>query len=73
MARLIQQKEKFYPRSFTARYNVHKSVYYENFNSIVEAMERERFLKGKVRKFEIQLIESLNPTWRDLSYEVLTW
>ena len=67
MARLQQHKDKTDPYSFTARYNIDRLVYYEVFDSIEEAIARETSIKGKLRIKKIQLIVSLNPTWRDLS------
>ena len=73
VSRLIQHRDKVFPSSFTARYKAWKLVYYENFNSIEEAIQREKYIKGKVRKFKIELIESVNPNWKDLGVEVLKW
>ena len=53
--------------SFTARYNIGSLVYYECYESIVRAIARETELKGWLRIKKIQLIASINPTWRDLS------
>jgi putative endonuclease len=73
VSRLIQHRDKIYPTSFTAKYKIWKLVFYENFNSIEEAIQREKYIKGKVRKFKIELIESMNPQWRDLGEDVLKW
>ncbi|MBL7839955.1 MAG: GIY-YIG nuclease family protein [Cyclobacteriaceae bacterium] len=71
--RIIEHRDKLYPKSFSAKYNVSKLVYYEHFASIKEAIEREKYLKGKVRKFKLDLIETMNPEWRDLAEDVLKW
>mgnify|MGYP001277203426 CR=1 FL=1 len=71
--RLDEHRDKSNPASFSARYNLHLLVYYENFHNIEEAIERERYIKGKTRKWKEQLIESLNPTWSDLSKEIMNW
>jgi putative endonuclease len=55
------------PKSFTARYSINKLVYFEGFESIVEAIVREKFIKGKSRKWKELMIEKLNPDWNDLS------
>ena len=65
--RLWEHKTKQNPTSFTARYNVHKLIYYEGFDSIVEAIAREKFIKGKTRKWKEELIQKMNPEWGDLS------
>jgi putative endonuclease len=65
--RIKEHKEKRYPRSFSARYNTRKLVYYETFASITEAINREKQIKGGSRKKKIELINQMNPEWRDLS------
>jgi putative endonuclease len=52
---------------FTARYNVHKLVYFEEFHEINEAIAREKQIKGGSRRKKVLLIDSLNPDWHDLS------
>lgn len=66
ITRMYQHKTKFYPRSFTARYNIHKLVYFETFHSIVEAIDREKQIKKYRREKKIALIEGMNPQWNDL-------
>ena len=68
--RLWQHQTRFYPKSFSAQYNVFKPVYYEGHASVDEALERERFIKGKNRKWKDDLVNSMNPNWRDLSEEI---
>lgn len=51
---------------FTARYNVHKLVFYDIFPTAIEAIEAEKRIKGWTRVKKINLIESSNPEWRDL-------
>ena len=65
---MTQHREKVHPRSFTARYNVDRLAYYEDYPSIRDAIEREKQIKTWVRKKKIALIESANPRWIDLSY-----
>ncbi|MBX2965142.1 MAG: GIY-YIG nuclease family protein [Cyclobacteriaceae bacterium] len=72
-ARVIEHKEGKYPKSFTARYNVKKIVYYESFNSIEEAIDREKQIKGGSRAGKEKLINSMNPTWRDLFEDIQKW
>jgi putative endonuclease len=65
-----EHKFKQNPKSFTARYNIEKLVWYENYTDIGEAIAREKQLKAGPRKKKIQLIEAMNPEWKDL-YETL--
>ena len=55
---------------FTKKYNVHKLVYYEQTNNIQSALTREKQLKKWYRKWKIELIEEINPEWKDLYYEL---
>lgn len=52
---------------FTKKYHVHKLVFYECFMEPQTAIAREKQLKKWIRSKKNNLIESLNPTWEDLS------
>jgi putative endonuclease len=65
-ARIWEHKSKFYPASFTAKYNCTKIVWYQTFTRIEEAIEREKQIKGGSRKDKEALIKHMNPTWKDL-------
>jgi putative endonuclease len=71
--RVVEHKEKKYPESFTARYNLTKVVYYESFYSIEEAIAREKQIKAGSRRYKEKLINSMNPTWKDLFEEIKKW
>ncbi len=73
ISRIYDHQNKVYPNSFTSRYNLNKLVYYEAFPSIVEAIEREKQLKAGSRIKKEALINSINPSWKDLSDEVRSW
>ena len=64
--RIIQHKEKHDPKSFTARYNLDKLVYYEAHQIIGDAIVREKQLKGGSRDQKVTLIEGMNRDWVDL-------
>jgi putative endonuclease len=72
-ARITEHREKVYPRSFTAKYNVSKLVYYETFYSIEEAIDREKQIKTYSRIKKIELIVAFNPEWDDLYETVKYW
>ena len=57
---------------FTAKYNVNKLVYYEQYINILDAIQREKTLKKWLRKWTLQLIEENNPNWIDLYERVCT-
>ncbi len=64
--RVYEHKHKIIP-GFTSKYNINQLVYYEETNSIHVAIEREKEIKSWLRRRKIELIESKNPTWHDLS------
>ncbi len=51
---------------FTKKYNCTKLVYYEIFNDPYNAIAREKQIKAGSRKKKIDLINSMNPNWKDL-------
>lgn len=69
-ARVAQHKEKMHLTSFTARYNCIKLVYYNWFDTIMEAITEEKRIKGGSRKKKEILINSMNPQWNDLYDQV---
>ena len=51
---------------FSKRYHLNELIYYEAFEHIRDAIQREKELKGWSRKKKIALIESMNPHWDNL-------
>jgi putative endonuclease len=68
MRRVYEHKNKLV-KGFTSKYNIQFLVYYESSSSIYSAIEREKQIKGWLRKKKIALIDSMNPEWKDLSEE----
>ncbi|MBN2182302.1 MAG: GIY-YIG nuclease family protein [Sedimentisphaerales bacterium] len=58
-------------RGFTEKYNVHNLVYYEIYNNIGSAINREKQMKKWKRQWKIELIEKTNPQWNDLYFEMI--
>ncbi len=54
------------PGPHTARYTIHRLVYFEYFQYVLSAIAREKELKHWTREQKIELIERINPTWDDL-------
>ncbi len=67
--RVYEHKQKLV-EGFTKKYNITKLVYYEVFDEIETAIQREKQIKGGSREKKIALIQSMNPEFRDL-YEEL--
>jgi len=64
--RVWQHKQKRFP-GFTSRYNLTRLVYYERFCYPDAAIAREKEIKSWRRSKKIQLIETMNPRWKDLA------
>ena len=69
--RVYEHKTKADAESLTAKYNIHKLVYYEMTNDVRSAIERERQIKSWNRKRKNLLVEKKNPTWIDLYPKLL--
>ena len=65
-----QHKTKLNKKSFTAKYNINKLIYYETYKYINDALTREKQIKGWTRKKKIELIKKYNPGWKDLIKEL---
>ncbi|MBM2820411.1 MAG: excinuclease subunit [Candidatus Berkelbacteria bacterium] len=63
--RMYEHKFKFI-KGFTEKYNINKLVYFQEFNNPNEAITVEKKIKGWTRAKKINLIKSLNPTFKDL-------
>ena len=68
--RIYEHKNKLV-EGFTSKYAVDKLGYYEIYDSIEIAIEREKKIKGGSRKKKLEMIESMNPDWIDLNETVL--
>ena len=68
--RAWEHKNKFQP-GFTEKYNVTILVYYEIFYDITLVAAREKRLKEWKRQWKIDLIEKINPDWKDLYHEII--
>jgi putative endonuclease len=66
LSRVTQHKEHMFPKSFTAKYEVTRLVWFEAHESAEPAIRRERQLKEWRRAWKVELIQKSNPTWRDL-------
>ena len=69
-ARIYQHKNRFVD-SFSKKYNLHRLAYYELHENMYSAITREKQLKKWNREWKIQLIEKMNPSWRDLYYDII--
>jgi putative endonuclease len=72
LGRIWQHKNKFYPKSFTAKYGCDILVYYLFYPRIEEAIAAEKTIKGGSREDKIRLINGLNPQWKDLYEDLIS-
>ena len=66
----LQQHRAGTVGAHTRKYRIHKLVYFEVHDTLEMALVREKRIKRWQRKWKEDLIESVNPTWRDLVFEI---
>ena len=64
--RMFDHKEGLI-EGFTKKYEVHRVVYFESYDDVRTAINREKQLKRWRREKKVALIERINPSWRDLA------
>jgi putative endonuclease len=69
LVRRVREHKLGIGSSFAAKYKLDCLAYFERFDDIRNAIEREKQVKGWVRIKKIALIVSVNPEWKDLSAE----
>jgi putative endonuclease len=67
--RIWEHKNKL-NKGFTNQYNCDQLVYYEFYEDIRDAIEKEKKIKGGSRQDKINLINNKNPEWKDLWCEI---
>ncbi len=67
--RVYEHREKA-TRGFTERYGLSKLIYYELGEDVRSAIHRETCLKRWKRSWKIEIIEKMNPTWKDLYFDI---
>lgn len=67
--RLWEHQTKHNPKSFTAKYDVNILVWFDDYDLIVDAIQREKSIKKYPRQWKINLIEESNPDWLPLDPE----
>lgn len=69
--RVQEHKLNLNPKSFTARYSLHRLIYYELLDDAYQAIVHEKQLKNLSRNEKIELISERNPDFRDLYDEIM--
>jgi putative endonuclease len=70
LARRVYEHREGLIEGFTSRYGLKMIVYYEVFDSVSLAIQRETSLKRWPRRWKLALIEKINPQWKDLAEEI---
>jgi putative endonuclease len=68
--RIYDHQNCTYKSSFTAKYKSWKLVYHNFFDSIEEAIDEEKRIKGGSRQKKINLVNNMNLQWKDLTQDV---
>ena len=71
LARRVDQHKSRAMPGFAARYGLHRLVWFETHSQVIEAIAREKQIKGWNRAWKIRLIESGNPDWAELDATLL--
>lgn len=70
LVRRVYEHKQGFLDGFTKLFNIKKLVYYEQFPTIIEAIQREKVLKHWNRAWKNRLINKSNPEWKDLYDEI---
>jgi putative endonuclease len=73
LVKRITEHREGITKGFTSKHKVHRLVYFEQHGTIVNAIKREKKIKGWKRAWKIRLIEKGNPKWDDLYPEIVRW
>ena len=69
--RVYEHKHNADPKSYTAKYGIHKLVYFEITTDVHSAIAREKQIKSWRRRKKNELVEAMNPQWQDLYQKIL--
>jgi putative endonuclease len=67
LERRIQEPKSGEFEGFASKYHCNRLVYFERFDDVLSAIDREKQLQGWRRQKKVALIEALNPRWADLA------
>ena len=70
LKRRIYEHQQKLVEGFTKKYNVTQLIFYEVAEDVTVAIEREKQIKGWLRRKKVALVDSMNPAWEDLSSSI---
>ncbi|WP_426123010.1 GIY-YIG nuclease family protein [Pararhizobium sp. PWRC1-1] len=65
--RIFEHQNNLTP-GFTSRYGVKTLVWFEEYDLLIDAIQREKSIKKFTRKWKLNLIDAMNPNWADISH-----
>jgi len=68
LSRRMREHKKFRGSKFCARYKINRLIYFEEYTFIMDAINREKQIKRWNRSKKENLISSVNPDWKELSF-----
>jgi putative endonuclease len=68
--RLFEHRSGLDPKSYCSRHQTVRLVYWESTNDILAAIRREKHIKRWKRVRRLELIEQMNPDWKDLAEDL---
>ena len=71
LARRVYEHKNGIGSVFVKKYDLHKLVYFEQGNDVNAAIAREKQIKGGSRQKKLDLINKMNPKWKDLYEEII--
>ena len=66
LARRVLEHEQGIGSAFTAKYQCHRLVWFEEHDLVTTAITREKTIKKWPRQWKVNAIEAINPDWNDL-------
>jgi putative endonuclease len=72
LIRRVYEHKNDFVKGFTSKYGVHKLVYFKQCEGYESAVQREKQIKEWKRKWKLELIEKVNPEWKDLYEELVS-
>ncbi len=67
LIRRVEEHKAKKVKGFTSKYEIDQLLYFEEFANVTDAISSEKQIKGWTRKKKLELIRTINPTFKDLS------
>jgi putative endonuclease len=71
LVKRVWEHKNGFVEGFTKRYGIKRLVWYEQHQSIIEAISREKLIKRWHRDWKVNLIQAMNPNWNDLYEQIV--